>query len=78
MNETDDKVGSLIESLNKVEVQTSKLASLKRRFLLGLVMGFGTVIGATILVALAAYALTLFAKFGIFPGFNQWIAETIR
>ncbi len=41
-------------------------------------MGLGTVIGATILVALIAYILTLFAKFGIFPGFSEWIVETIR
>jgi len=78
MNETDDKVNSLIESLDKVEVQTRKLSSLKRRFLLGLVMGLGTVIGATILVTLVAYILTLFAKYGIFPGFSEWTAEKIR
>jgi len=77
MNETDDKVNSLIVSLDKVGAQTSKLASFKRRFLLGLVMGLGTVIGATILVALVVYILTLFARFGIFPGFSEWIVETI-
>ena len=77
MNEKDDKVNSLIEALDKLEVATSKLASLKRRFLIGLVMGIGTAIGATILVALVAYSLTLFAKFGIFPGFSEWIVETI-
>jgi len=78
MKETDEKVNALIESLDKVEAQTRKLTSLKRRFLIGLVMGLGTVIGATILVALVGYTLTLFAKFGIFPGINEWIAETIR
>jgi hypothetical protein len=77
MNETDDKVNSLIEALDKLEVVTSKLASFKRRFLLGLIMGLGTAIGATILVALIVYSLTLFAKFGIFPGFSEWIVETI-
>lgn len=78
MNETDTKVNSLIESLDKLTIETNKLASFKRRFLLGLVMGLGSVIGATILVALVAYILSLFANFGIFPGFNEWIAETIR
>jgi len=77
MNETDDKVNSLIEALDKLEVVTSKLASFKRRFLLGLIMGLRTAIGATILVALIVYSLTLFAKFGIFPGFSEWIVETI-
>jgi len=78
MNETDDKVNSLTEALNKLEAQTRKLASFKGRFLLGLVMGLGTVIGATILVALVAYILTLFAKFGIFPWFSELIVETIK
>jgi len=77
MKETDNKTNSLIESLDKVEAQTRKLSSLKRRFLLGLVMGLGTVIGATILVTLVAYILTLFAKLGIFPGFSEWIVEKI-
>ena len=49
-----------------------------RRFLLGIINGFGTIIGATIVVALLISILSLLANFGVFTNFNGWLIETLR
>jgi hypothetical protein len=67
----------LLVQMKELTKQVAASNSSSRRFLLGIVQGFGTVIGATLLVALVLFILGLLAKFGIFSGFSTWLVETI-
>jgi hypothetical protein len=75
--ENNENIEKLLVQMKELTKQTAISNSPSRKFLLGIVQGFGTVIGATILVALILSILGLLANFGVFSGFNNWLIDTI-
>lgn len=66
------------ETAKEIEVELTKSNSFIRRFFLGIFSGFGTVVGATILVALTVYILTILAQHGIWSGFSEWLISRLQ
>jgi hypothetical protein len=75
--ENDQKNEELLKELRALTMELCLANSLRRKFLTALVYGFGTVIGATLLIALLLYVLSLLASHGVFSGFNEWLIQTI-
>lgn len=62
--DTSPQTARLIEVLTSLEAHIKKQNSLKRSFLKGIMYGLGTVIGATVLVALfGGFAVTVLNMF---------------
>ena len=59
-----------------VEIETTN--SFLRKFLLALVTGLGTVIGATLLIALLVYILSQLATFEVLKPFVQSIVDIVQ
>jgi hypothetical protein len=67
----------LINVLYTLEIQMRRQASLRFAFLRGVVYGFGTVVGATILIALAGGILaSTYASLTELPFVGQWFSNT--
>ncbi len=75
---SDMHVDKLTRAMCGVETELRRANSFWRKIGLGIMTGFGTVIGATIIVAITLSILSLLSHYGIFPSFNDWIVETIR
>lgn len=68
-----EKKNELVHTLKCLQDEMEKQNSFTRKILLGMATGFGTVVGATILVAILVWVLSILAGMGIFAGFNEWL-----
>lgn len=68
----------ILEEAEGIKHELEKTNSFGRRFIVGIFTGLGTVVGATVVVALLLYVLSLFSDVGIVGDFTSWITETIR
>ncbi len=75
---TESEIQEIITEATEIREQLQKSNSLPRKFFSAIVTGFGTVIGATILVAITIYIISLFPHVGFLGQFNDWIVDTIK
>lgn len=75
--EIEQEKGELLKLLGDIKKQLIISNSLPRKFFSALLYGLGTVIGATILLTVVLYILTLLANYGVFTSFNNWLVSTL-
>ncbi len=76
--EKQPEYNEFLEEVRKIKKQLAFINSPLHRFWLGIMTGFGTIIGATILVTIFISILSLLANFGVFVNLNEWLISTLR
>lgn len=69
---------ALINELKKVRKELSKSNSAHRKFWMGVTTGFGTVIGATVVVAIVLFILTQLASIEVIKPFVEQIVHIVE
>jgi Domain of unknown function (DUF5665) len=67
----------ILHELKKIKIALDGGNSFKRKFLMGIVGGFGTVVGATVVVSLLILVLNQFAQFQILEPLVRNIIEIV-
>lgn len=75
---TESEIKEIITEAGEIKEELQKANSFWRKFLSAVITGFGTVVGATLLVAIVIYILSLFSHIGIIGQFSDWIVDTIK
>jgi len=76
--EEEHLLQDLVKEAGGTKHELEKFNSFGRRFTLGVFMGLGTVVGATVVVALLIYILSFFSEVGFVGDFTNWITDTIK
>jgi Fe2+ transport system protein B len=75
---TEGQIEKLMEEADQIKIQLEKTNSLSRRFFTAILTGFGTVVGATVLVTLLLYILSFFSHEGILSQYIDKIVEAFQ